>query len=821
MDIASVSFAARWAHELGLTATSLFGGAPRSEPTGRHFAILDGRRASFACTETGEADVGQEVSRDWRWSADLPHHVLIHSDHVSVWSGRSDAHRQFERLSVEHSLEDFLAFLETARGAPLPDVVAFLLQEFRRVWGLMPGHGAQGHAALAAFLTGVQSADQLNEGVFQDPDWRVREAEGLGLSGDLLDLVRHLSPEVVSDVSSMGDRMPVGLRLNPTLAFRHVGGRLFQEAHGYLEHVQMNLFGGVDVTTVPTFSPSGAYFTPVPLARLLADLALEQFGRPSSSLSIADYACGSAVFLTEVLHALERLGYTGEVRLIGRDVSAEALVMAKVAIQTAARGINGIRVVADLKQQDSLSGEGWPAAQIVLMNPPFRSWEAMDDRARGWVRRVMEVPPRGRPDLSVGFVESAVRALDPGGVLATLVPVGVVASERLQSWREALLERTVLKAVAVLGEHDLFRHALVNVGLIVLRKRMSVGDAESESGQSLHVGWASAESGAASNMIRALRRRATGIELLHREMRPKPSEWSVTKASLETWRQRPTWLPAPSALGALHDDIRREAETTVENLFRVLQGIRTGAIDVFLVSARDYSTLPRRERQFFATAVDNASFLEGHIEPKRFLFIGDPTWEREGDVSQAVPTYFERFLRPSRTQLQTRRGLSRTDIWWQLTRGRGWTCDGRPRLVSKRFGLLPAFAMDLKGELAVVQGNAWAPTDRLRATLDDATLSDLLTAYWWLLNSRVFVALLREYCPNVAGGQLDLEHKYVKHVPLPDLRRVCRESPRAQELLDLMRLTNTTTSLPSLADRDAFAAAAYGTTLDAWPLAKG
>ena len=129
--------------------------------------------------------------------------------------------------------------------------------------------------------------------------------------------------------------------------------------------------------------------------------------------------------------------------------------------------------------------------------------------------------------------------------------------------------------------------------------------------------------------------------------------------------------------------------------------------------------------------------------------------------------------------------------------------------------------MDLKGELAVVQGNAWAPTGRLRATLDDATLSDLLTAYWWLLNSRVFVALLREYCPNVAGGQLDLEHKYVKHVPLPDLRRVCRESPRAQELLDLMRLTNTTTSLPSLTDRDAFAAAAYGTTLDAWPLAKG
>ena len=168
----------------------------------------------------------------------------------------------------------------------------------------------------------------------------------------------------------------------------------------------------------------------------------------------------------------------------------------------------------------------------------------------------------------------------------------------------------------------------------MLRKRKAVGGAKSESRQSLHVGWASAESGAASNMIRALRRRAFGIELLRPEIRPKPSEWSVTNASLETWRQRPTWLPAPSALGPLHDDIRREAETTVANLFRVLQGIRTGAIGVFLISPQDYSKLPRRERQFFAAAVDNASFLEGHIEPKRFLFIGDPAWERETDVSQ-------------------------------------------------------------------------------------------------------------------------------------------------------------------------------------------
>src|SRR6266853_3927941 len=49
------------------------------------------------------------------------------------------------------------------------------------------------------------------------------------------------------------------------------------------------------------------------------------------------------------------------------------------------------------------------------------------------------------------------------------------------------------------------------------------------------------------------------------------------------------------------------------------------------------------------------------------------------------------------------------------------------------------------------------------------------------------VALLREYCPNVAGGQLDLEHKYVKHVPLPDLSRQFKENPTLPVLANSIR----------------------------------
>jgi hypothetical protein len=138
-------------------------------------------------------------------------------------------------------------------------------------------------------------------------------------------------------------------------------------------------------------------------------------------------------------------------------------------------------------------------------------------------------------------------------------------------------------------------------------------------------------------------------------------------------------------------------------------------------------------------------------------------------------------------------------------------------LVSKRFGLFPAFALDLEGRFAIVQANAWMPTEVLAAGYDDDALRAVLTAYWWLLNSRVAVALLREYCPNVAGGQLDLEHKCVRHVPLPNLVRELEENPALQLLASSIR-TRSEGRLPRIFDRDQFAAAAFGTNLTDWNL---
>ena len=764
--------------------------------------MLDGRRASFACSTIDEPDISPEVSKNWQWSADLAHHVVITPKVVHVRSGRDPFFRPFERDSVENRLEEFLRFLDSSRRSALPDVVSFLVEEFRSIWAVS---GADdGTAALVPFLLALCASDQKDAGILNDPKWCRETVQDIGIDDPgLLDL--RLSEATIARAQGMQSRAPLGLQLIPSLVLRHAAGRLFQEAHAVIETTQYDLFGNAEITTSPTYSPAGAYFTPVPIARLLADWVLSQMALPQE-ITIADYACGSAVFLTEALRSLERRGFKGTVRLIGRDMSPQAVRMAKVAIRTTERDV-AMKVVTDISQADALDVD-WPKADVCLMNPPFRSWERMTQRERDWVQRLTQATYR--PDLSVGFIERAVQSITPNGVVATLVPAGVLASDKLSQWRNEIVHRgNKPTLIAVLGEHGLFEHALVNVGILALQN----GAAETP----LHVAWSSAETGAASRVIRAIRRSMTDPNLA----RPikEADGWSVTSTSIAAWQRKPSWLPGAGALGTLLESIEANIPTKVGDLFHVHQGIRTGAKTLFIQPVHVVRSLPEKEQNYFWKVVDTASFVDGDIKPQNYIFLApNGTWKSEKELMRAVPQFFNRYIKTHQDLLKKRTSL-RGRPYWELAEPRtSWMFKGPPRLVSKRFGLYPAFARDFDLEFAIVQANAWKPTALLAdGDPDTDELCEVLTSYWWLLNSRIAVALFREYCPNVAGGQLDLEHKYVKNIPLPDLARQFRENPTLPLLANSMR-SRYPNKLPSVVERDRFAAAAFGTDVSDWNL---
>jgi adenine-specific DNA-methyltransferase len=803
-DLCIMDSAAQWAQRWGMAIVSPFFPI-RADVSGEHCAMLDGRRASFVCSTVEAPEISPEDSRNWQWSADLAHHVLITPSVIQVRSGRDPVFRKFQRDSVESRLEEFLGFLDGPRRSALPDVVSFLVEEFRAIWAMSGSN--DGATALVPFLLALCAAEQATSDILNDSAWCLATAQDIGIDDpDLLDA--RLNRSTIERARGLQSRAPLGLQLIPSLVLRHVAGRLFQEAHAIIETTQYDLFGPASIVTSPTYSPAGAYFTPVPIARLMADWVLSRRLIPNE-VAIADYACGSAVFLTEALYALERCGFRGTVRAIGRDKSPQAVRMAKVAVRTAQRDLS-MRVIADISQADALDSE-WPKTDICLMNPPFRSWERMNQHERDWVQEVTHATYR--PDLSVGFIERAIRALHPGGCLATLLPAGVLASESLSNWRNELVHRGTPTLVAVLGEHGLFEHALVNVGILAMQNVAVSNVAISRA--PLRVAWSSAESGAASRVIRAIRRSISEPN----DSEPSGNGWSVTATSISAWQRRPSWLPGAGALGALLETVQASTTTRVGDLFRVQQGIRTGANPLFIQPADVVKSLPEREQRFFKKAVDSASFVDGDIKPQNYVFLApNNTWTTEEELSQAVPEFYNRYIRTNQELLKGRTSL-RGRPYWELAEPRtSWLFKGPPRLLSKRFGLFPAFGRDFDLSFAVVQANAWRPTEKLTGDRHDKDeLCEVLTAYWWLLNSRVAVALFREYCPNVAGGQLDLENKFVKHVPLPDLPREFQENPSLPVLSNSIR-SRYPNKLPSISDRDQFAAAAFGTDVSEWNL---
>lgn len=794
-----------WAEALGMAITPLFA-VGQSPLPGNHRALLDGRRASFACSVSEADSIPHDVSTNWQWSADLAHHVLVTPSEVQVRSGRDPLVRRFRRGSVEARLDEFLNFLNSQRST-LPDVVSFLVQEFREIWGTDPSVDAQ--HALASFLTVLCAAGEDDPSIIEDQNWRDLTARAITIGSDLVEA--SLTRRAIDLAIQIQSRAPFGLRLVPSLVLRHAAGRLFQEAHAVIESVQMGLFGTSAIHTTATFSASGAYFTPIPIARVLAEWALARRAPLPRSLTIADFACGSGVFLTEALRTLEAQNHTGKVRLIGRDASEQAVLMAKVSVGTIARDSSAMEIDVDISVADAFTSE-WPKSDVILMNPPFRSWERMSKTEREWIGTVTRGVTAGRPDLSVGFIDQALSCLNERGVLATLLPAGVLASEKSSKWRNSLSNRATPSLIGVLGEHGLFRHALVNVGVLAVERAPQTKVVQHSP---VYFVWSSAQSGAASKAIRAVRRAIVSPNSRDRSA-AADGDWNVAITTVGSLREKPSWLPGSASLGALTAVLRQRIETQVKDLFHVRQGIRTGARDIFLQSKEFVKGLPKHEQRYFRDAVDTSSFVEGEIVTSDCLFMPEISWQNEDDLAQAVPEFYNRILRPSRNALAKRKFL-RGERWWELARGRSWAFSGPPRLVSKRFGLFPAFGRDLDVKYAIVQANAWSPTELITRNQEDETLRNLLTMYWWLLNSRVMIALFREYCPNVAGGQLDLENKYVKHAPLPDLRRNFEAAP------DLQLLASGISSrygdrLPSLAERDQFAALAYGTDLSDWNL---
>ncbi len=764
---------------LGLARSSLF--SHERDANQNHHALFDGVEGSF-CLSGGPIDVGAVL--DWTWSTQITTHVAVEEEVIIARQVSANAPiLRFKREQVERNPDAFLSSIIAKRIEPPVDVVEHVVSCFR----------SHRHIAAAATLTPAQALDTFLAILGEEI---VEPEEIIGTTGALRG-PRSMLPEDHEERlrEELRYNRLAGRRADLGLTMRHAAGMVFQEAHAELlaEPLQPQLFGLTPVPEQHSRAELGAYYTPPGLARTLADIAVaDHLGKPS--LTIVDPACGSGIFLYEIMHALERRAYQGQVRLIGLDVSPSAITMAKFALEYS-DVMERPNVRVSLRVADFLHLEDGLNADIVIMNPPFLAMPDMDGPVRARLQQILGESFRYRPDLSMAFTSLAQHHLVSGGTLATLLPAGALSQNGGIRWRDGLLRENEVELVAVLGDHGLFRDALVNVAAMVLRKVRSRREPIST------MLWASQKRGAGSAALRRLRQWGSGNRRADRTI-----DWSIYPISQRLLADRDDWTPRPYSLGDLPE---RLTETpgivTVEELFHVELGVRAGTIGSALqLDTADYERLPQRERRLFRPVAETRSIRNGRVQPVSWIFY--PTEPMTAaEIQRVAPAFYTRHLDVLNTAPDTKVDLERARRETNLA--------FRPRLVSRAFISTDSFAVDEDGSHVVVQGYSWIPQQSLINAAFDVV--PLLRDYTYLLNSRVFFALLRESGRIVGGGQVDGAKNQVRRVPLPDLPAIYLETPaleaQARELREL-----DARERPSPQLLDSFAAAAYRTKVEEW-----
>ena len=270
--------------------------------------------------------------------------------------------------------------------------------------------------------------------------------------------------------------------------------------------------------------------------------------------------------------------------------------------------------------------------------------------------------------------------------MATLIPAGVLGQEGGRLWRASIVEANDVDLIAVLGDHGLFKDAVVNIAALVLRNRQTT---VREPPVML---WAGQRRGASSAALRRLRRWYAGAQAPERTM-----DWSVRRARTCSVLKRSDWTPRPDTLGDLPDRLRQQPHVeTVGQMFNIELGIRGGKHKHRLqLASADYDELPLQERKLFRPVADTRSIRGGCIHPTTWAFYPEPAMSC-AQIATVAPEYFKRFFRDL--------GLSDDELV-DFARARRATNTARAaRIVSRAFLSSGSFAVDADGSHVVIQG---------------------------------------------------------------------------------------------------------------------
>ena len=727
-----------WRTQLGLMPVPLFG-----QHNERRHVLLNGGKGNFCLDLTGDTH-DQGAERDRAWSADVGHYVKVDRDVVRVWRWDQSSAETYKHALVTDNIVKFQTYLEERQPSKTGSVVSHFIWIYRQVRTMLGAH-ITGPEALQAFLYLLASVDEGQDSAVTKIDWsKLPRAQ---------ELADSLSSMQCDGLREDMVRVRPGDQLKPIipLVLRHASGRLFQEAHYLVElDPQLSFFGASEAKKVGHDSASGAFFTPSPLVRTVVEEALKAQPPIDADITILDPACGSAEFLRETLRQLQMRGHTHRIKLVGWDISPAALAMAQFVLDWE-RSQSDLDVEVVLEQQDALSLDHWnTGARLILMNPPFISWQGMGDEQKQRLTERLGALASKRPDYASAFFYNAVNALPHGGVIGAVLPASLLDGESYVELRKAIATQIKPHLIARLGSHTVFADAIVDAGLYV-----------GVHGQLDRPPLAVWSNHKADSSSRALRRLRSITPRTVKGYVADNGDFSVYAAE-HLGQDGGSWAPRSYTAYRLLQEIH--GLPPAKTLFDVSQGTITGLNSVYLVSREYVQALPKGERKYFRPAVVNNSIVDGVLNDATYVFYPHGKGleiDSEETLLKKVKVFAEDRLLPNKAALRKRSSI-KPEHWWILTRPRQRIDAIGPKIISTYFGGAGSFAWDPDGRYIPIQGYAWSPKT------DD--IAGCEEAYLALLNHPLTDILLSGISNNLSGGQWNLSERYVNHLPLPKLQ---------------------------------------------------
>jgi type I restriction-modification system DNA methylase subunit len=721
------------------------------------FIMLNGGNKDFCLQTISPANDNVPYFAD-SWSTNTKNFVVLDRNNVRVYNWYDNKTEEYPLKQIEENVNKFFAYLFSRSYKTPSDAVPFIIGIFRELRNFTREKDPEESLNLLFRL--LISIDE-DYSKIDSTKWEIDDSVIVPSNFD------YYVGRIRQAVNS--------IRPNRDLILRHVSGALFQEAHKEVIYFdpQTDLFGGFSNKLITkNDNYSSVHYTPQYLARSIVENCLKQIDlQNNNSLKIFDPACGSSEFLIETLKQLKHLNYRGKVKVIGWDTSKSAICTSKFLLKHEQQTQwDNDTLKYEIKQiVDSLTEQWDNDYDLIVMNPPFVSWELLKDRNKkeAILNTLGSSYERKRPNIAGAFFYKATKSLNKNGVIGCVLPYSLLTSGIYTKMRNEIKEELSIHLVAKLGNY-VFEDALTDVSFFIGKKGESI--------EPVKLVWSKNEKGVAQDVLLDLRK----MEANNRPAIEKNnySIYSTPKFPLNT----DDWKVISLKNNTFKQDLDRFVIDgklcPVEKIFAVSQGALSGVKNIFKISSEDYSLLPKSEQNFFRPVIVNRSIKCGQLKTSEFIWF--PYNENgimlKNESELETVSFAQKILIPNKEKLAKREGIKE---WWSLTRPRNWQFGKGMRFYSCRFGNSDSFAIDITGNCVVEEGNAFIPVRKFD--------NDDYYFYLACFSSNVFDLLLSIYSKQLAGGiWYDLGAKYIKNIPMPNVHlQDVKESDPYRRLVEL------------------------------------